>query len=77
MIEGFPEKIISDLYFELSKKQQQEASELFEKYMLKKGNRSVEDTKDLVESILLRQFYAIQKVEHTVLSVLSTISRKR
>jgi SWI/SNF-related matrix-associated actin-dependent regulator 1 of chromatin subfamily A len=73
MIEGFPEKIISELYFELSKKQQQEASELFEKYMLKKGNRSVEDTKDLVESILLRQFYAIQKVEHTVLSVLSTI----
>lgn len=73
MVEGFPEKFINELYFELTPGQKKEASELYDKYLAKKGNRSTMEVKDLTETILLRQFYAIQKVEHTVKSVLSSI----
>lgn len=77
MIEGFPEKIISELYFELTSTQTINASEIYDNYMKKKGDRSAAEVRDLVESILLRQYYAIQKAEHTAKSILSSIEDEK
>lgn len=77
MVEGFPEKIISELYFQLTPAQIKEASELYDKYMKKKGNKPAVEVRGLTESILLRQYYAIQKVDQTVISVLSSIEDEK
>jgi SNF2 family DNA or RNA helicase len=73
MVEGFPEKIVSELYFQLTNKQMLESKELYDNYIKKKGDKAASEVRDLTETILLRQYYAIQKVEHTVKSVLSSI----
>jgi SNF2 family DNA or RNA helicase len=70
---NFPQKIVNQLFFELTLAQKKKASVLFDDYVAKKGNKKLEEVKDLTETILLRQFYAIQKAEHTVRSVMSNV----
>ena len=73
VIEGFPDKIETPLYFELSPKQWKKYSVLYDNYMAKKGELDEEETvkfetlKNMIETQLLRQFLAVEKVKQTVL----------